>query len=136
MHTFVFASSVCLFLQTKLPFYWWRAVPKNIGPSLRTFKPMAMQVSCTIFYGFRVIMTSKAWFGNFYGNVYGILIWEIVIRNVKSTFFKNSIRKCYYSYHKSFEIIFLWIMLETTKSRVIIVDCKEALTSFKFENVY
>ena len=58
-------------------------------------------------------MTSKEYgYEILYGKVYEILIWYIVMRNRKSTFFKNTIRKSYYSYHKSFKIPFLRTMLE------------------------
>ena len=50
MHTFVFASSVRLFLQTMLPLSWQKAIPKNIGLSSRTSMPMAVQFSCTNFF--------------------------------------------------------------------------------------
>ena len=50
--------------------------------------------------------------------------WNInlrLIRNKKSTFFKNTSRKCYYSYQKNFKIPFLRIMLETMQARFMIV---------------
>ena len=50
MYTFVFASSVCLFLQTMLPLSGERATPKNIGPPSRTSKPIITQFSCANFF--------------------------------------------------------------------------------------
>ena len=38
-------------------------------------------------------MTSEACVENFYGKVFGILIWDIVIRNRKFTFYENTNQK-------------------------------------------
>ena len=48
-------------------------------------------------------MGSKTFFENFYGKVFGTSVWDIVTRNGKSTLFKNTIRNCYYSYHKNLQ---------------------------------
>ena len=55
--SFVFASSVRLCLQTKLPLSWRQVIPENIGPSSRTFKPMEMQINCS--YHFSHVTKSR-----------------------------------------------------------------------------
>ena len=46
--------------------------------------------------GFQAIMKSKTCLENFYGKAFGILIWDFIIWNRKSIFFRNAIRKCYF----------------------------------------
>ena len=58
MYTFVFTSFVRLFLQTMLSLSWQRAIPKNIGASLKTSKPMTMQFSCMNFF---IMASGQQW---------------------------------------------------------------------------
>ena len=88
MYAFIFASFVHLCLQTMLPLSWQRTIPKNVSPLSST-----CSLAVRHFHnGFWAIMTSKASFENFYGKAFGILIWDIAMRNGKSTFLKNTIR--------------------------------------------
>ena len=93
-------------------------------------------VVCFFHNGFWAIMTSKVCFENFYGKAFGTLIWYIG----KSTFFKNT-KKCYYSYHKNFKITILELCWrQCRQGNYCFYDfffhCEEALTFFKFKNVY
>ena len=60
---------------------------------------------------------------------------------MKINFFKKYYQKCYY-YHKNFEIPFVRTMMERQRRQSndcfydFFSDCEEALTFFKFENVY
>ena len=137
MYTFVFASSVRLCLQTMLPLSWQRAIPKNSGPSSRTFKPMTMQVSITNFF---IMASGKQWqvfFENFCGEAFGTLIWDIE----KSTFFKNTFRNVIILIIKTLKFHFFELCWRQCRQGNycfydLFFHCEEALTFFKFENVY
>ena len=114
---------------------WQRAIPKNIGPSSRTSKPMAMQFTCTSFF----MMASGQWQVKYVLKIsmvkaFATLIWDIR----KSTFFKYY-QKCYYSYHKNFHFCELcWRQCRQGNDCFydLFFDCEEGLTFFKIEHLY
>ena len=140
MYTFLFASSFRLCLQTMLPLSWQRSIPKNSGASSRTFQPMTMQVSytnffimasgqqCQIKYVLKISMVKQA---------FGTLIWDFG----KSTFFKNTIRSVIILIIKTLKFHFFELCWRQCRQGNycfydLFFHCEEALTFFKFENVY
>ena len=131
MCTFNFASSVRLFLQTMAPLSWQRTIPKNICPSCNN----VVQLYELFHNGFLPIITIC--FENFYDKLFETLIWDIG----KSTFFKNTIRNVIILIIKTLKFYFfeLW-WRQCRQGNYCFYDlffhCEEALTFFKFENVY